>query len=214
MADRESGGCCRCCFSFIITLGLTSLFMWLSLRADNPKCTIKYFYLPALNKTLNDSKSRNLTFELKLDNGNKDKGIYYDDINLTFYDNPNMSLSHPMGNFTIRGFRQGQNKKAKRVETLEVMNTTLVTARDFANGSAFFRVDMATKLRFRIMFWKTKRHKLTLWTSVEVDSQGAIPKDHQKKGFRLKSGAPENGGGGAQMGLLVGLMVLVLLNFR
>jgi hypothetical protein len=212
MADRESGGCCRCCFSFIITLGLTSLFLWLSLRADDPKCTIKHFYLPALNRTLNDSKNSTLIFELKLDNGNKDKGIYYDDINLTFYDNPNMSLSRPMGNFIIPGFRQGQNKKAKRIQTLEV-NTTLATERVFPNGSAFFRVDMATALRFRIMFWKTKRHKLILWTSVEVDSEGAIPKDHQKKGFRLNSGPPEHGGGGAQMGLLVGLMVLVLLNF-
>lgn len=213
MADRESGGCCRCCFSFIITLGLTSLFMWLSLRADNPKCTIKHFYLPTLNKTLNDPKNSSLIFELKLDNGNKDKGIYYDDINLTFYDNPNRSESRLMGNFTIPGFRQGQNKKAKRIETLQV-NTSLATARVFPNGSAVFRVDMATALRFRIMFWKTKRHNLILSTSVEVDSQGAIPPPYQKKGFRLKSAAPEHGGGCALMGLLVGFMVLVLLNYR
>ncbi|XP_059443842.1 protein NDR1-like [Corylus avellana] len=211
MADRESGGCCRCCFSFIITLGLTSLFMWLSLRADNPKCTIKHFYLPVLDKTLNDSKNSSLIFELKLDNGNKDKGIYYDPINLTFYDNPNRSRL--LGNFTIPGFRQGQNKKAKRIETLQV-NTSLATARVSPNGSAVFRVDMATKLRFRIMFWKTKRHNLILSTSVEVDEHGAIPQRYQKKGFRLKSAAPEHGGGCALMGLLVGFMVLVLLNFR
>lgn len=210
MADRESGGCCRCCFSFIITLGLTSLFLWLSLRADNPKCTIKYFYLPALNKTLNDrTNNGTLIIELKLDNGNKDKGIYYDAIDLNFSDNPNRSLPHVMGNYTIPGFRQGQKKKANRRVAVE-LNRTILAA--FLNGPAVFRVDMATKVRFRIMFWKTKRHRLMLGASVGVDDQGGGKLG--KKGIRLKSGAPERGGCCAQMGLLVGLTVLVLLNFR
>jgi hypothetical protein len=213
MADRESGGCCRCCFSFIITLGLTSLFMWLSLRADNPKITIKYFYLPALNKTFNNrTTNKTLIIELKLDNGNKDKGIYYDAINLNFSDNPNRSLSHLMGNYTIPAFRQGQNKKAKRIVAVEV-NRTMATLAAFPNGSAVFRVDMATAVRFRIMFWKTKKHRLMLGASVGVDDQGG-GNFNKKKGIRLKSGAPEHGGCCAQMGLLVGLMVLVLINFR
>lgn len=57
--DRDNGGktCCSYCFSFIFTAGLTSLFLWLSLRPDKPKCSIEYFYVPALNKSL-DSHSR------------------------------------------------------------------------------------------------------------------------------------------------------------
>ncbi|GKF38783.1 cysteine-rich receptor-like protein kinase, partial [Tanacetum coccineum] len=36
----------RCCASFILTLGLASLFMWLSLRTSNPILSIQDIYIP------------------------------------------------------------------------------------------------------------------------------------------------------------------------
>lgn len=205
---EQPGGCCRCCCSFIFTLGLTALFMWLSLRTDNPTCSIQYFYLPILNKTLNATTNKTLFFQLKLDNGNKDKGIYYDPVNLTFYDNPNRS--HVMGNHTIPGFYQGHKKKAKKDGALEV-NTTLVTKAAYPNGTAYFRVDLATAVRFKIMAWKTKRHKLMVGADVEVTDQGNGKV--YKKGIKLKSGAPQNKPYCVLLGALVSFLVLVLLDF-
>ncbi|XP_059442761.1 protein NDR1-like [Corylus avellana] len=214
MAESSGCGCCcKCCLRLIISIGVLSLIVWLTLRADTPKCSIQYFYLPALNKTLNTPKNNTLLFELRLQNTNKDKGVYYDALNLTFYDNPNRSLSHIIGTYTIPAFYQGHQKKAKRRESVKV-NNTLVLGSGLTNGPPVFRVDLATAVRFKNIFWKwkSKRHKLVVAANVEVNEQGVKV---NKKGIKLKSGAPENGYcDRAQVGVLLGLMVLVLLNFR
>lgn len=181
--------------------------MWLSLRTDNPTCYIQYFYLPGLNTTLKNSTNNTLVIELKLENGNKDKGIYYDAINLTFYDFPNKS--HLMGNYTIPGFYQGHKKKATRLETVD-LNKTLLSKATYPNGTAKFRVDLATAVRFKIMAWKTKRHKLDVGSDVDVNNQGS--KTYEKK-IKLRSGASDHKRYCAQMGALVSSVVLVFLDF-
>ncbi|KAM7492671.1 hypothetical protein LguiA_035592 [Lonicera macranthoides] len=202
------GGCCRCCFSFILTSGLTALFMWLSLRTSNPVCSIQDFYVPALNKSSNSSSTNHtIYFDLKLDNENNDKGIYYDTFNLTISYDTSKGLI-PIGNYTVKSFRQGHKKKARRrgsVNSEEV-------SRAVSNGSmAVFRVHMATKIRFRIIAWKTKKYKLAVGARVEVNENGQ--KVH-KKGIRLKSGAPEiNCYRARVMGFLVAFSALGFLLF-
>lgn len=51
-----------------------------------------------------------------------------------------------------------------------------------------FRVDLETAVRFKIMGFKTKRHKIVVWAQVDVNDSGQKAK---KKGIKLKSGAPE-----------------------
>ncbi|KAG6637525.1 protein NDR1-like [Carya illinoinensis] len=204
MTEPAAGGCCRCCCSFIFTLGLTSLFMWLSLRTNDPKCSVQKFYLPALNKTLNTAKNNTLIFMVRLDNSNKDKGVYYDDVNLTFYDSPNKSQPHLIGNYTIPRFYQGHQKKAKK-DGHTAVNMTLVSRVVAPNGTAEFWVDLATAVRFKILWWKTKKHSLIRSGSVLVDETGA----KGKKGIKLRSGAPERGNYCALVGVLVSLLVLL-----
>ncbi|KAJ4897749.1 Protein NDR1 [Raphanus sativus] len=180
--DRDHGGrnCCSCCFSFIFTAGLTSLFLWLSLRPDKPKCSIEYFYLPALNKSL-DSHSRlntTLNFMVRLSNPNKDQGIYYDDVHLSFSTN-----SSSLVNYTVPRFYQGHKKKAKKWgQTVSLNNQTVLRA-VLPNGSAFFRMDLKTRVRFKIVFWKTKRYGVEVGADVEVNADGG--KAH-KKGINMK----------------------------
>ncbi|XP_059662524.1 protein NDR1-like [Cornus florida] len=189
MTDSRNAGCCRCCCSFVLTSGLTALFMWLSLRTTHPTCSIQDFYLPALQNTTpnyNSTNSTNTTiyFDLKLDNKNKDKGIHYDALNLTIYYGENQS--HPVANKTIPGFYQGHKKKAHRKESVNTYGVPWAAIS--SNGTAFFRVDLSTKVRFKIMFWNTKRDKIIVWAPVEVNATG-----HKvyKKGIKLKSGAPD-----------------------
>ncbi|KAL0306417.1 UNVERIFIED_CONTAM: hypothetical protein Sradi_6059000 [Sesamum radiatum] len=62
--------------------------MWLSLRTSKPTCSIQDFYIPALNRSDNSTATRNnhtIRFDLKLDNGMKDKGVHYANISLTFF---------------------------------------------------------------------------------------------------------------------------------
>lgn len=187
MADSGGGGgvCCRCCFSFILTSGLTALFMWLSLRTSNPVCSIQDIYVPPLNKSENSTYYQ-IYFDLKLDNENKDKGVYYDALNLTCYYPPTNRTS-PIGSFTFPAFYQGHKKNARRKQWVPVTGVPWAEARAAAaNGSAAFRVDLATAVRFKIMAWKTKKHKLLVGANVEVDEFGG--KKLKKKGVRLKSG--------------------------
>lgn len=207
MADSSgAGGCCRCCSSFILTLGFTALFMWLSLRASIPVCSIQDIYVPPLNKSENSTDYK-IYFDLKLDNENNDKGIYYDALNLTFYYRPN--LTTPIGNMTLPGFYQGHKKKARRKESVDVYGVPWTAARKaVSNGSAVFRVDLATAVRFKVMVWKTKRDKLVVGADVEVNDLG---KKVKKKGVRLRSGAPERERYPARAGPLVVLLSVLSL---
>ncbi|XP_022753945.1 protein NDR1-like [Durio zibethinus] len=208
MTDSD-GGCCRCCCSFIFTLGLTALFMWLNLRTSNPKCSIQTFYLsmPSLNETLNLTVDRTLNLTLRLDNPNKDKGIKYDTLNVTVYDFPNKS--HVLGNILVPGFYQGHKKKATK-PVQGTANTTVALQVVYENRMGVFRVDMATAVKFKIMFWYTKKHKISVGADVVVNSSGFKV---EPKGIRLKSMAPKMGSFCVVVGALVNFLVFALLNF-
>ncbi|KAL2247592.1 UNVERIFIED_CONTAM: Protein NDR1 [Sesamum indicum] len=190
--DDDTAGCCRCCCSFIFTSGLTALFMWLSLRTYKPTCSIERFYVPFLNTTDNSSAARNnhtLYFDLKLNNGMKDKGVNYADINLTFFYTQNTSRI-PVANYTVPGFHQGHEKKAHRKQLVGASGLPWAAALDaVSNGSTVsFRVDLATRVKYKILFWYTKRESLVVGGDVAVDDSGGKVK---KKGIKLKSGAPD-----------------------
>lgn len=195
MTDNSGeGGCCRCLCSFILTTGLTALFLWLSLRGSNPKCSIQDFYVPALNLSANStvrSSNHSIYFDLKLDNGMKDKGVRYDDINLTFYYSPNHTNYNnlPIGNYTINRFYQGHGKDTHRKALVETRGVPWANASETvsSNGTVVFRLDLSTKVRYKILFWYTKKHKFTVGANVDVNATGQ--KVNSKKGIRLKSAA-------------------------
>ncbi|XVF34082.1 hypothetical protein REPUB_Repub18cG0026400 [Reevesia pubescens] len=203
----SGGGCCRCCCSFFFTLGLTALFMWLSLRTSNPKCSIQSFYLPSLNRTLNDKTNRTLNLVLRLENPNKDKGIKYDDLNVTVYDFPNKA--HVIGNVSVRRFYQGHKKKATK-PCNGTVNTSVALRAVFQNGTGVFRVDMATAVKFKIMFWYTKKHNIRVGADVVVNASG-VKVEH--KGIKLKSMAPKMGGFCVGVGAFVNFLIITSLNF-
>ncbi|XP_022716947.1 protein NDR1-like [Durio zibethinus] len=206
MSD-SGGGCCRCCCSFIFTLGLTALFMWLSLRTSNPKCSLQTLYLPSLNRTLNDSNDPAINFTLKLDNPNKDKGIKYDPLYVTVYDFPNRS--HVIGNISMPGFYQGHKKKATKPHQ-GTGNTSVALKAVAENGTGIFRVDVATSVKFKIMFWYTKKHKIRVGADVMVNASGV--KVNPKR-IKLKSMAPKMGSFCVVVGASVNFLIFTLLNF-
>uniref|UniRef100_A0A6N2MP82 Late embryogenesis abundant protein LEA-2 subgroup domain-containing protein n=1 Tax=Salix viminalis TaxID=40686 RepID=A0A6N2MP82_SALVM len=181
MPDSGGGGCCRCCCSFIFTSGLTALFMWLSLRTTSPACALSKFYIP-LDQTKNLTT---LEFELRLKNTNKDKGVYYDPINVTVFDSPNRSRL--IGSSTITKFYQGHKKKATKNGTIPNISRDEVSRAAPGNGSTvFFWVDLAISVRYKILMFKTKRNKIRVGASVEVN--GTISKVYPKD-IKLKSNA-------------------------
>lgn len=211
MSGDGEGGCCGCggrCCRFIITCGVSALFLWLALRTSKPTCSIQDFYVPILNKSdhsIGTRSNNSIFFDLKLDNGMKEKGVYYDNISLTFFYGPNTSF--PIANYTVPGFYQGHGKQARRKSVVEAHGQPWDAAfKNVSNGTvSIFRVGLSTKLRFKIIFWHTKRHNLVVGANVEVNNSG---KKVSKKGIKLKSGSPEHG---CPLELLLFSIVLVVI---
>ncbi|KAK9133540.1 hypothetical protein Scep_013068 [Stephania cephalantha] len=194
----------RCC-SFIFSLGLSALFLWLSLRPSKPTFSIESFYVPALNKTASADQRRNTTlvFDLLLKNRNKDSGVFYDQLNLTVYHGGNLAL--PVANLTIPAFRQGKKKKAHRVENVTAVGVPWEEARRAAaaaaggGGGAVFGVGVATAVRYRIVFWKTMRYRISLAGNVTVNDLGV---KSTEGGVKLSSSSSS---------LHMGVVVMVVL---
>lgn len=102
----------------------------------------------------------------------KDKGIRYDNITISFYYGTN--TSYPIGNYTFGGFKQGKDKEAFKVGMIETHNMPWNEAiKAVSNGSkATFRVDVSSRIKYKITFWYTKKHNYFEENEVEVDDTG------------------------------------------
>ncbi|CAN0899917.1 Protein NDR1 [Linum grandiflorum] len=198
MSYGDSAGfvCCRWCSSFLLTSGFTALFLWLSLRPSSPKCYLRNFTIPPLNRSLPNPPPANVSFELRLVNPNVNKGIYYDPVKVSFFRASNRS--NPLGNFTIPGFYQGHQKKATK-------SGVIVNATGEILRTTDFRVEIATRVRYKLIFFKTKRHGIAVGSDFQVNDDG---KKVASKDVRLKSGGDRVGGGHASSsGWLVGVLL-------
>ncbi|KAL2457922.1 Protein NDR1 [Forsythia ovata] len=112
MTDPRSNISKCCC-----ALPCITFFIWLGLNIQlyKPRFYIQNIYVPALSRLDNseDGRSNNLIFfDLELENSMTFKGVHYDNVNLKFFYGPN--ISHPIGNYTVPGFYQGEGKKTAR----------------------------------------------------------------------------------------------------
>ncbi|XP_058730512.1 protein NDR1-like [Vicia villosa] len=172
MARERSANLCTCCTSFITSTGLIILFLWLTLRTQQPKCFLQSLYLPSLNKTITSNhkhfsnNNNTVVFNLKLTNTNKDKGVLYHTVYITFSLFLDAKTTRPLANTTLDAFYQGHGSTTQKWSSAEVhgggVNRTL-------NGSVFVRVDFATRVNYKIMLFYTKRHRLSGGANVEVN---------------------------------------------
>ncbi|XP_061344885.1 protein NDR1-like [Gastrolobium bilobum] len=174
------GNCYTCCLKSLISMGVSALIIWLSLRTQQPKCFIETLNITTTSHH-HHSNNNNATivFQLKLSNTNKDKGIQYDAVQVAFGVFLNANTTRPVGNATLDGFYQGHGKTAKKwgsaVAHGDGVNRTTV------DGRLFLRVDFVTKVKYKIYFlFYTKRHRLTGGANVEVNvsaGEKVNPKD-------------------------------------
>ncbi|KAI3980984.1 hypothetical protein MKX01_025549 [Papaver californicum] len=171
---------CQCCLGLLLTPCIIGLVVWLTIRSSPPNFSIHKFSVPALNQTspsYNISRPINTTisFDAKLKNENKEKGIYYDTLNITFYYyHENESRFLPIGNISLPPFYQGREKTATRSNTTQSYGVPWDYARmKISNGSlAKFRIYLETKVRYKSLLWKSKRHKISKEVNITVDEHG------------------------------------------
>ncbi|XP_057795385.1 protein NDR1-like [Salvia miltiorrhiza] len=194
MAD--DGGCGRCCFSFVLTSGLSALFLWLSLRTYKPSLFIQDLYVPGLNSRNNHT----IFFQLTLRNQMKDKGVGYANISLSFLYNSTLLVA----NHTLPAFYQGHAKTAHRKDSVNAAALPWPPS----NGTVSFRVRAATRVRSKIMLWFTKSHALVVAADVEVGASGEKVK---KKSIKLKSGVADPGSRWLRMGVANAMLFAVFI---
>lgn len=175
----SSRNSCAChCIKLIFSLGVIALVLWLSLRTTKPKCSIGDVYVRGLDKSINSNNNttkpdNHISFQLNLKNEMKDKAVRYDNITVNFYYGTN--TSYPLGNYTFEGFKQGKDKEASKSGMIEALNMPWNDAiKVVSNGSnkAIFRVDVSSRIKYKITFWYTRKHSYFVENKVEIDSSG------------------------------------------
>ncbi|KAF9588055.1 hypothetical protein IFM89_007296 [Coptis chinensis] len=115
---------------FIFNLSLAIFFLCFGLVCSDPVLSIEEIYVPALDKTSNDTENTTIFFDIKFNN--RDDGsesypkTYYDTLNVTIYYAQNLNV--PVGNVTIPGFRQGTGRTTYRKETVRTVGVPWETA--------------------------------------------------------------------------------------
>ncbi|ESQ47818.1 hypothetical protein EUTSA_v10022399mg [Eutrema salsugineum] len=141
---------------FLFIVSFIALLLWFCTFVHHfPRCSVHYFYISALNKSLNSPHNTTLNFMLRLKNINPRQRIYYDDVHLSF---SNSSL-FVVAKYTVPRFYQGHEKSAKKWGQAQPLDNVTVLRAVLPNGSAVFRVDLKTQLKYKFMFWKTRRYR-------------------------------------------------------
>ncbi|KAJ4818299.1 NON RACE-SPECIFIC DISEASE RESISTANCE 1 family protein [Rhynchospora pubera] len=138
-----------------------------------PLFQLKRLYIPALDKSSNTSTNATITFHFSLENLEQYSKIYYDPINITFYDSPNKNNS--IANFILPDFFEREHSEVDYSGTVNATGLDLETAkREIANnGFKVFHVALATSVRYDFYgFWKTGRSGYSRSVDVKIDDTG------------------------------------------
>ncbi|CAH8261212.1 unnamed protein product, partial [Arabidopsis lyrata] len=151
-------------FGVVYVSFLLAFFLWITtLVHDIPRCSIHYFYIPALNKSLNSSDNTTLNF--------------MESITTTFtYLSPQVSttpLFH-VANYTVPRFYQGHEKKAKKWGQALPLNNQTVFQAVLPNGSAIFRVELKMQVKYKVI------------VNLEVNEDGATKVKNKEDGIKMK----------------------------
>ncbi|KAJ3674030.1 hypothetical protein LUZ60_006022 [Juncus effusus] len=170
---NKGTGAAFCCSLFLFLIILST---WVS-TSRSPEIKLEMLYIPALNKVLNSSSDTNLTLDVAF--FNYGTYVYYDPINVTFYDNPNQN--HSIANFIIPRFSQDEADDDDGPDVVHkggTMNTTgldvLTAVKEImTNGFKVFRVDLVVSARYKVFFfWKTERHQYNKRFNVKIGDTG------------------------------------------
>ncbi|QCD87330.1 protein NDR1-like [Vigna unguiculata] len=177
--------CCTCCLGTLFSLGFSALFLWLSLRTEPPKCSLQSLSLLAQNDTV--------IFQLSLQNDNKDKGVKYRDVLVTFALFLDNTTTRPLANATLLPFYQGRGKTARKwgsavAPRLARFNRTAAVK----NGNVFLHVEFATRVKYKVwLSFYVKRHRLVGGANVEVNASSG--EKVEPKAIRLRDVPPRLG---------------------
>ncbi|KAL2327974.1 hypothetical protein Fmac_021401 [Flemingia macrophylla] len=163
----EKNNCCRRCLGTLISLGLSALFLWLILRTQPPKCSLQSLSLN--NVPSHPHPNDTVSFHLALRNNNKDKGLNYHHLRLSFALFLDNATTRPLAAAALPDFYQGRGRTAHRWGSASVARGG---ARRQVNGSVFVRVQVEMRVSYKVWLgFYVKRQRLVAGNNVEVDAR-------------------------------------------
>ncbi|KAI6703994.1 hypothetical protein NL676_013130 [Syzygium grande] len=161
-------------------LAILAFCIWLSLRPSHPSFTVVNLSVPTSNNIQNGSTS--LTYELDIQNPNKDSGVYYDDILMSFF-----FRKDAIANDVITSFFQGKDNtlRVRHDAVAKDMRIWSDVGRAVTNATAKLKVSLATRVRYKTWGKKSKHHGLNFEGVVPLGSDGKISGKKKKKKIKL-----------------------------
>ncbi|KAK3035095.1 hypothetical protein RJ639_032597 [Escallonia herrerae] len=119
---------------------------------------------------VNQGQNGTLSFNLEIQNPNKDSSIYYEDILLTlFYNEDNV------GQKTILRFHQGKDRTTQIVDQMDasarVHNMLPI---NMSNKTAELKAGLATRIQYQTWGVKSQHHRMNMQGLVKIGSDGKI----------------------------------------
>ncbi|KAF9588071.1 hypothetical protein IFM89_007312 [Coptis chinensis] len=182
LSPRPKGRTKSCCVAFLIVLFVSvilGVLAWTVVIPKNPTYKIVDLHIPIVangnhgdnnqnttspNNT-NQNQNTTIIFRLQVTNRNYLYGIYYDGINVSLY-----HANHNIGGTTIRAFVQDPG-------THQFLGTVSADERNFVlseffKGAAELRVVFGTRIRYRILGFKTEPRGMQLHDRVLIGKDG------------------------------------------
>lgn len=165
--------------------GLVVLSAWLASLPKKPTSTISALSVPITGLQNGSSvasggnSNDTISYVLKIENPNKDSGIYYDDIAVT------LSVGDDkVGENIIAAFYQGKGK-TKTVDNRVNADPKVMRdhAGEFSLARAELRVTLLTRIQYKTWGKKSKHHDLNMQGGVPIGSDGKI--QGKKKKIKL-----------------------------
>ncbi|XP_074323261.1 protein NDR1-like [Apium graveolens] len=197
-----SGGGCMVfgCLSLILMIYILP-FAALSLAAvggSQVKASIGALFVPAIYKT--DSagytliNSTSIFFRLLLRDDAYQMGVYYNDLILKFSHLENKTSAVPIATYTLPGFYQKGNDHGSTIDRSDYVEAAGFSWEEASRNvsEVVLRVDLATAVRFKYAWWKSKRHTILAQSDVKVST--TTGNKVAQKDIRLRSSTQHHSG--------------------
>ena len=154
----------------VVVIGLSLAAILLCLTPKSPIYTITYAYIPTLdgrNSTSLRAGNTSVLLNLQFSNPNKKMGIFYSNINITFY------YRHAViGSKTLPAFYQGYKNATVYEVTMNAADKRLW--KGVTNATTGLRVCLENVVKYKILGHTTKHHRMYNEAHVPVGSDGRI----------------------------------------
>ncbi|XP_071709178.1 NDR1/HIN1-like protein 26 [Rutidosis leptorrhynchoides] len=175
LSTRVSKLICAVFLSLLFIVGLISFILWLSLRPHRPRFHIHQFSFPSLAQE-NGFASAQATYNVTARNSNLNIGISYDTMHVTlYYHNQNIGEKPSLPAFY-------QSPKTSTIIQDTFVRPTLVIdealwaqiVADRMRGKVLFRLEVASAIKFKVMRWQSKWHKMHANCEIGVGPDGLL----------------------------------------